>query len=148
MGFGFDGYRGPDRIAVAFPPTQVESDRIAKILHRVAQNPELWRVSVFQDDFQSPVLVQVGECKRATVVKKIQSNCARDFRERAVVIIRVENIPLTTTPGVVRPDQLIDGVPSLLVLQQRSCILGGFRHQLSPEEARKVALLTPWGLGP
>src|SRR5438445_9266865 len=99
MFFGFDGYRSPDRIAVAFPPAQAEGDRIAKILHGVAQNPQLRRVSVFQDDFQSTVLVQVGEYKRATVLKKVQSNCAGDFRERAVVIIHVENVPLATAPG-------------------------------------------------
>src|SRR5207248_11144155 len=47
--------------SITFPPAQAECDRIAKILHRVAQNPELRRVSIFQDDFQSPVLVRSEE---------------------------------------------------------------------------------------
>ena len=43
----------------------------------------------------------------------------RDFRERAVLVVRVENISFGTVPGCVRPDQFIDGVPSLLIVRRR-----------------------------
>src|SRR6266566_7018115 len=112
-----DCHRWSDPIAVACFSAQAECDRGIKVLHRVAQDPELWRVSVFEDDFQPPVVVQVGEYKRATVVRKVQSDRAGDFRKRPVVVIHVENISVATAPGRVRSDQLIDGAPSLLVVQ-------------------------------
>ena len=88
-------------------------------------------------------MVQVGEYKRAAVVGKIQTDRARDFRERAVVVVGVENVSLTTTPGGVRTDEFIDGVPSPLVVQRRGCIAWRFRYHLPPEETGKVARVRP-----
>ena len=117
MRFIFDCYRSTDRIAITLLPAQAEGDRLSDALHRVTQDSQLRGIPVFQDDFQSSIPVQVGKRKRPAVLKKIQSHSPRDFRECSVVIIRVKNIPLAATPGVVRPDQLIDGVPSLFVAQ-------------------------------
>src|SRR5437879_6048004 len=94
MRFGFDCYRSADRIAIACLSAQTEGYRLPDLLHRVAQDPKLRRVAVFQDDFQSSILVQVSECKCSAVLKKIQSHSSRDFRKRAVMVVRVENIPL------------------------------------------------------
>src|SRR5258707_6382952 len=140
MPLRFDCHCSADRIAITLLPAQTEGDRLPDVLHRVAQDSQLWPVPVFQDDFQPSVLVQVGERKRPAVLKKIQSHYARNFREPAVVIIRAENIPLAPAPEVVRPDQLIDGVPSLLVAQRRCWFLSRFGNQLSPEKTRKVIL--------
>src|ERR1700737_3838127 len=54
---GFDGYRGPDRLTVTFLSTQAECDRVAKLFHDIVQDPELRRVSVLENDFQSSIVV-------------------------------------------------------------------------------------------
>ena len=41
----------------------------------------LRRGAVFQNDFQSPIVIEVGQCKRAAVVEKIQAAAARNIRE-------------------------------------------------------------------
>ena len=54
------------------------------------------------------------------------------------MIVRVENIPLTSVPRVVRPDQFIDGIPSLFVIWGRGGLERRLRHHLPPEKAFKV----------
>ena len=68
------------------------------ILHRIVQDAELRRVPVLQDDFQAPVVVQVGESERAAVVGKIQSDRAGDFGKRAIAIVGVEHVSLGAAP--------------------------------------------------
>ncbi len=70
MASGFDGHRGADRVAIAFLAAQAEYDAVAKVFHRVAQHAQLRRVPVFQDDFEPPVVVEVGQHEGAAVVGK------------------------------------------------------------------------------
>src|ERR1700730_245146 len=79
MSTRFDHYCSPDRIAVAFCSAQAECDRVANVLDCVAQYAKLRCVSVLEDNFQPPVVVQVGQDKCAAVIRKVQSGCARDF---------------------------------------------------------------------
>ena len=101
MPLGFDNYCRADRVAITFLPAKTEYDRLADVLHRVAQNSQLRRAPVFQYDFQSSILVQVGKRECSAVFKKVQSHCAGDFRKCSVAIICVKNIPLPPAPGVV-----------------------------------------------
>src|SRR5271169_720093 len=45
--FRFDSDSSSNRITVAFFPTQAEGNRVPQLLHRVMQNAQLRRVSVF-----------------------------------------------------------------------------------------------------
>src|SRR5580700_947679 len=113
----FYRYSGADRIAVAFLPAQSDGHGVANILHRVAQNPELRPIPVFEDHFQTPVVVEVGEREGSAIVGKVQSRNARDVGKRTIVVIHVENVSLIAIPRGVRSDQLIDGVPPQLVIR-------------------------------
>ena len=46
-----------DCIAVAFCSTQAKDDCVAELFHCVAQNAELRRIAVLEDDFDAPVVV-------------------------------------------------------------------------------------------
>ncbi len=116
MSFSFDRYPRADGIAVAFFSAQSECDRVANVLHRVAQNPELRPVPVFEDNFQTSIVIEVGERERAAVVGKVQSGKARHVGKRPIVVIQIEDVPLVAAPSGVRPDELIDSVPPQLVI--------------------------------
>ena len=98
MGSGLDCHRGADRIAIAFLSAQTDSDGVANIFHRIVQHAQLRRVPVFQDDFEPPVVVQVGENKRTAVVREVQTDCTGDFGKRAIPVIGIENVSLGTSP--------------------------------------------------
>ncbi len=94
----FNGNSGADRIAITFLPAQAECDGVADLFHRIAQDPQLRRVPVLQNDFESPVVVDVGQGERPAVIRKVQAHSARDVRKSAVAVVGVENISLRTSP--------------------------------------------------
>ena len=138
-----DGHRGANCIAITFLSAQAECDGVADFFHRVAQDSQLWRVPVLEDNFQSPIVVEVGKNKRSAVVGKVQTHRAGHFRKFAVAIIGVENVSLETGPGRVRADQFIDGVPSLLVVDDGFEFCGDF-----PTTCRQKKLERLRGSGP
>ena len=70
---------------------------MANILHRVAQDPQLRRVPVLEDDFEPPVVVNVGQDEGAAVIRKIQPHDTGDLRKSAIAIVSVENISFGTS---------------------------------------------------
>ena len=109
--------RSSYRITIAFRAAQSESNRVADLFHGVAQNAELRRVPILEDDLESPIVVQVGQHKRAAVIGKIQPGCAGDIGECTVVIVPKEHVSLGPAPRRVRTNEFIDCIPSLFVVR-------------------------------
>src|SRR4051794_38830701 len=108
------------------------------------KNPNLWRVAVFQNQFQAAVVIKIGESERAAVIREVQSKRTRHFGERAVPIIRKGYISFIPTPRLIRPDQFIESIPSMLVTQGWRGVVRRFCNHLPPEKAAKiVAVLLP-----
>src|SRR5438874_3416983 len=115
MSVRFNRYRRPNGVAVALDSAQPEGDCIAEVLQSIAQYPELRRISVFQNDFQTPVAVEIGKRERAAIVRQVQAHRAGNIRKRAVAIVYIEDISFISAPGGVGSDQLINRVPALLI---------------------------------
>ncbi len=94
----FNGHSGADRVAITLLSAQAECDGVANLFHGIAQHPQLRRVPVLENDFESPVVVDVGQGERAAVIRKIQGRSARDVRKSAVAVVGVEDISLRTSP--------------------------------------------------
>ena len=127
-----------DRIAIALNSAQAEGDRVANILHPVMKNPHLRSVAVFQDELQTAVMIKISENKRAAVLRKIQSKSARNFRECTIAVVRESYISFIATPGVIRSNQFVESIPSMLVSQRGRCVVRGFCYNLPPEKAAEV----------
>ena len=121
-----------------FCPRKRNDDRVAEVLHRVVQNPQLGSIPVFKDDLQPSVMVEIGESKGAAVLRKIQPHRARNLGKRAIAVVREHDISLVAVPGAVRADQFVDGIPSMLVSQRWRGVIGRFRYYLPPEKACEV----------
>ena len=65
---------GSNGIAVAFCPAEAERNRVPEILRHAVQHAELRGIPILEDKFQPPVMVQVGEHERATIVRKVQAD--------------------------------------------------------------------------
>jgi len=52
-----------DSIAIALFSLQAESNGGTNVLHRVVQDAELRRGAIFQNDFQPPIVIKVGQHK-------------------------------------------------------------------------------------
>src|SRR6266496_1416341 len=98
-GSGFDGDCGTDCIAVALVSSQTQSDRIADSIHRQAQDTDLRRRAILQNDPQPAIAIEVGERKCAAVIAKIQSHHAGDVGKCAIAIVCEKDISLVTVPG-------------------------------------------------
>src|SRR5215469_610490 len=142
MAFCLYGNGSADRVTIALLSAQAERNRVADVLHRIVQNPKLRSVAVFEHHFQPSVLVQVGERKGAAVFQKVQTDGPRNFRKCPVAIVSIENVALVAVPGTVRANELVDSVPSLLVLQRRGLVRRRFRDELAPEKAGEVSGVT------
>src|SRR5262249_23617720 len=68
----FDHDCGTNRIPIAFLAAQTEGDRIADSLHAVAQQSDLRRITVFQQNFDSAVVIEIGKCEGAAVIRKVE----------------------------------------------------------------------------
>src|SRR5207249_9525913 len=91
-----------------------------------------------ENDFKSPVVVNISQRKRTTFIEKIQSNNARNFGKRIVAIVGKENVPLKAIPRRVGSNEFVDRVPSSFVIGRRTGILRRLGHYLPPKEAGDV----------
>ena len=133
-----DGNCCTDRVAIALCTLQAEADGVSSFVHDVAQNPNLRCVAIFEDDFKTAVVVQVGEGERAAVIEKVESGNAGDIGKGSIMIIAIEHIPLVSIPGPVRTDEFIDGVPAAFVRYGGECVCRRLRDHLPPKKARNV----------
>src|ERR1700728_4779449 len=136
---GFYRHGSPDSIAVASGSAKADGDRIPYAFHYRWQNPDLRCVPVFQDDFESPVAVEVRESKGPAVVAKIQSYHSGNIGEGSISIVREKNISLVAVPGRVGPDEFVHSAPAAFVGRRRGRILRRFCNDLTPEEAGDVS---------
>jgi hypothetical protein len=90
-----------DRVAVAFRALQAERNCGRQTLHHVLENAQLRSVAVFQKHFLAPVMIKIGDSKSATILDKIQTDCAGNIGKCSIAIVRVENIALIPAPGAV-----------------------------------------------
>ena len=111
------------------------------LLHHVMKNPQLRRIAVFEDELQTAVMVDICESEGAAILRKIQPERTRNLRKRAIAVVREHHISFMSAPRVVRPDQLIESIPPVLVSQRGRCIFWGFRHHLAPEKTAEITQL-------
>jgi len=102
------------------------------------KDAELRSIAIFENHFKPAILVQVGECERAAVVKKVKAGNAGDVGEGPIVIIAIENVSFVSVPRTVRADEFVDGVPAAFVRQGRESIFWGPGNDLAPKEAREI----------
>ena len=85
-------------------------------------------------------MVKISENKGAAVLRKVQSKRARNLGERAIAVVRKGYISFMATPGVIRPNQFVQSIPSMLIRQRGRGVFRGFRYHLPPEKAAEVIL--------
>ena len=78
---------------------------------------QLRRVPVFEQHFQSAVVIEVCKRERTTVLGKVDSSESGDIGKSSVTIVGIENVSLVSAPGSVRADEFVDGVPALFILR-------------------------------
>ena len=61
-------------------------------------------------------MVQIGQHEGSTVIWKIQFHCPGDIGKRTVAFVPIEQISLSAAPRRIGADELIDRIPSLLIL--------------------------------
>ena len=65
-----NGNRGADGVAIDFVPAQSKCNSVANFRHRIVKDADLGRVTILEDDFEAPIVIDVSECKGAAVVGK------------------------------------------------------------------------------
>ena len=127
-----------DRVTITLCAAQAEGDRVSNFVHDVVKDAELRSIAIFEDHFKPAILVQVGECERAAVVRKVEAGNAGDVGEGPIIIIAIENVPFVSVPRTVGADEFVDGVPAALVRQGRESIFWGPGNYLAPKKAREI----------
>ena len=102
------------------------------------KNPQLRCIAVFENEFQAAVMVKISENEGAAVLRKVQSKRARHLGERTVAVVRKGYISFVATPGIVRPNQFVQSIPSMLIRQRGRGVFRRFRYHLPPEKAAEV----------
>ena len=72
-------------------------------------------IAILEDDFETAVVIDIGEREGAAVLEKVHRQRARGFGESAIVIVHEHDIARIAVPGVVGANQFVDGIPSALV---------------------------------
>src|SRR5580693_10691633 len=116
--FSFHRNRRPDRVRITFHATKTKSNRRRKSLHHVLQNSQLRTVAIFQENFQTAVVIEICQRERPSILEKVQTQDARYIRKCSISIVRVENVPLEPAPGTISADQLVQRVPPLFIIMR------------------------------
>src|SRR5256885_3393834 len=93
-----------DCVTIAFGTAQTEAHGIAEVRHGVLQDSELRTSAIFQNDFKTAIMVQIGQSKGAAVVEKIETGHSGEVGERAVGVVCVEDASFKSVPRVVGAD--------------------------------------------
>ena len=88
-------------------------------------------------------MIEIGESKGATILDKIQTNCAGNIGKCSVSIVSVENISFVPAPCAVGANQFVDGVPSLFVVGRKSGLFRRVSNDLPPEETVQIFARRP-----
>src|SRR5580692_9599694 len=136
--FSFHCNRRPDGVRITFNPTKTESNRRREVLHHVLQNSQLRPIAVFQENFQTAVVIEICQCERPSILEKVQAQNARYIRKRSVPIVCIEYVPLEPAPGAVSADQFVQRVPSLFIIMRRRRNAGRIGNHLPPKKAVQV----------
>src|ERR1700734_3653890 len=88
-------------------------------------------------------MIKIGESKGATILDKIQTNCAGNIGKCSVAIVSVENISFVPAPCAVGANQFVDGVPSLFVVGRKSGLFWRVSNDLPPEETIQIFTRRP-----
>src|SRR5258707_3852070 len=86
-------------------------------------------------------MVKIRENKRAAVLRKVQSKRARNLGERTITVVRKGYVSFVATPRIIRPNQFVQSIPSMLVSQRGRRVFRRFRYHLPPEKAAEVISL-------
>ena len=82
--FSFHRDRRPDGVTIAFRAAEAERNRRRQSLHHVLQNAQLRTVAVFQENFQTAIMIEIRQGKRSAVLEEIQSHHAGNIGERSI----------------------------------------------------------------
>src|SRR5438477_6931121 len=124
----------PDGIAVRFRAGKEESDRFpagrAVVLECLHVRPQ----AALQQKVEISTAIEIGYGKGAAVERAIETAHAGEIAVAAVAP-HVKNIGLAAIPAIALANELVDGIPAVLI-----CLgaLSDYRrpcHHLAPEEA-------------
>src|SRR4030095_8212355 len=128
-----------DGIPVRLRSNQTQGHRLPLGAAFVSKNSELRSKTTLEEQIETAVAVQIGGSESPAVFRKIESGDARE------VIVptgaaRIEHVGLPAIPTVVLADQLVQGVPAVLIAGCRFERVGRARDHLTPEEAGQIFL--------
>ena len=95
----FDGDASSNRVAVTFCASQTKDNRGSEFGLNIFQQANLRAAAIFQQHFDSAVVIEIGEGESSAVFDKIQSENPRDVRKRSVAVVHIKNIPFKTAPS-------------------------------------------------
>ena len=134
-----------DSIAIRFHTAQPQRNRAPAHSAIVAQDANLRPQAALQHDVQIAVAIDIGRRERTRVVREVDAADARKIEKPGGSAARrldsfVKHVRLAPAPTVILADELIDGVPTVLVFRGRAVGHRRFRHDLPPEETIQIFL--------
>ena len=141
--FSFHRNQGTDRITITLAAAKTESDRRRQVRHDILQKPQLRTITIFQEYFQPPIPIEIGEGEGPTVLQKVQAHHAGNIGKSPIPIVRVEDVPFKSAPRAVGADEFIDCGPSLFIIGRRLGFRGGVGNHLPPKKTVQI-LFSGW----
>ena len=83
-------------------------------------------------------MVEVRQRKRSPILNKVHADNSGYVAECSIAIVGIENIALVTAPSTVRTDQLVNYVPSLLIIVGGLDLAGRIGNHLPPKETVEI----------